>query len=402
MRRATIIIALLALVLAAALPQMAMALGTLAGETVDNSAVLSYTVGGSGTLTITNTTSFTVDRKVNFTVTKNLDGTPNLQPGVVNSAIYFTVSNLGNDAQSFMLQGILNTATSNLAGAGGGVSNLEIYIDTNGNNTLDIGAGDTLYVDATSVGSIPADGTIDIWIVGDAPGGITDGQQAEYWLIANATSAGTTTLMTNTAGANTAGVDTVLADGAGGISALTVADITYNNVYSASGTFTVAAAVISFSKSATLVWDPINYDNGNQKAIPGAYIEYVLIINNTGTGSATMSNIVDTLSTSAATDGVNLIVYKTSLGATPVDGGGQFQVTCVTTAGDRACDGGAQYFSAGGGGVTYTGNPSGTITLDLSNAAGMLPSEGAAAHFSVGEVESGDVITIKYMVQIVQ
>lgn len=397
MRSSTIIITLLALALVIAAPQMAMALGTLAGETVDNSAQLSYNVGASS-YSLTNTTSFTVDRLVNFTVVRDLNGTPNLQPGVLNSAIEYTITNLGNDWQSFMLQAILNAAVSNIAGAGGGVNNTEIYIDTNGNSALNIGAGDTLYADATSVGNIPADGAIKIWIVGDTPAGISDGEFAEYWLIANATGALTTTLMTNTSGANTAGVDTVLGDGAGGISALTFADVTYNNVYSASGRFTVAAAVISFTKSATLVWDPINYDNGNQKAIPGAYIEYVLIVNNTGTGSATMSSVVDTLSTTAAADGLNLITYRDVLGATPSSTNGEhFRVSCVTPVDNRACDA-TTYFNAGDPGVAYGGDPNGLITLTLNNAAGMLPTE---ATFGAGEVKAGDVITIRYMVQIV-
>ena len=80
-------------------------------------------------------------------------------------------------------------------------------------------------------------------------------------------------MLTATAGANTAGVDTVFADGAG------TADAANDGKISAKGDYTVAAAVLSVNKYATLISDPIN-GTTNPKMIPGAVVEYCIALAN--------------------------------------------------------------------------------------------------------------------------
>jgi uncharacterized repeat protein (TIGR01451 family) len=104
-------------------------------------------------------------------------------------------------------------------------------------------------------------------------------------------------VITSTAGANTAGVETVLADDTG------AQDSDNDGVFGATGSYTVSAATLSVSKTSRVISDPVNATT-NPKAIPGATIEYCVVIGNAA-GSATATNVTvtDPLSTDLTFDG---------------------------------------------------------------------------------------------------
>ena len=109
-------------------------------------------------------------------------------------------------------------------------------------------------------------------------------------ITAQAREAGTSgtqgTVVAATSGANTSGMDTVFADAAG------ATDAQYDGKHSAKDDYTVSAATLSVLKTSTLISDPVN-GTTNPKAIPGATIEYCIIVSN-GAGSATATGITVT------------------------------------------------------------------------------------------------------------
>jgi len=370
------LITVLALLL---VPGVALAVGTSASNVVVNNAQLDFTVSGVGQPSIVNTTDFTVDRKVNFTVTTIASS--GVSPGLVNATLIFDVANLANDDLGYMLSVYADPANAIT------MQNVEIYID-DGNGTWDGVGTETLYTPGNFAFNVLENAAAQrVYIVADTPGTAVDGNVDNYYLIANATEPGTNTLITNTAGANGEDtLETVLADGIGGLDGAGAADVNYNNIYSSMGTYTVSSAIISFSKVVgSVVWDPVNFNNGNQKAIPGAYVEYVVTVDN-GAGassSAVLTTITDTLPASLA-----LIQYMdTNLNtATPSSTiANEVVVTnCVVPSEVRACETVPQGFAGAGPNLSL-------------NMATLLPAEGA---LGAGELAPGDTVEIRYMVQI--
>ncbi len=122
-----------------AVPHGADAANTASGTVISNTATVNFEVGGVSQTAVTGSTTFTVDNKVNLLVTKIADAT--VVPGSTNQALSFTVTNLGNTAQSYALS-IVSSATDSFDMTG-----VNIYRDSGGTpGAWD--AGDTLYVDA--------------------------------------------------------------------------------------------------------------------------------------------------------------------------------------------------------------------------------------------------------------
>lgn len=281
-------IALLALIY---LPvKNAHALGTPSGTVITNTATATFSVGAVTGLTATGTTTVTVDNKVNVTVTTNADAT--VSPASTNQALIFVVTNTGNTTQRYAL-----SATN---GAGIVMDNVRIYRD-NGATPNAWDATDTLYVNAGTFSDVAADGTLNILIVADTPGGAVDGNTSDYNLIATTVDAGTTTVTVQTAGANTAGVDVVFADVAGSAAG----DGARDGKHSASGRYTVSSLTLTVAKAVFVYSDPSNgVNNGTAgsnytdctvcpKAIPTATLRYTITVTVTGSGTALNVIITD-------------------------------------------------------------------------------------------------------------
>jgi len=260
-----------ALVLCAALlgtaPDAA-ALGTPAGTTIVCPVTVDYMYSAVPQPTLNASTSFVVDRLVNVTVTNNSN--PSAAPNQLNVPMSFRVTNTGNAAQRYALQAVSRVTDSF------DMNNVRVYLDTNGNGSLD--AGDTSYGDAGSFGDLVSDASFTVMIVADTPGTVVNGQTAVYDLEATSVDAGTLTVSVQTAGPNTAGVDTVFIDSAGSAAG----DAARDGKHSAAGTFTaVTASGVSMNKTV-LVLDPL----GGNLPVRGATLRYTITVTVSGAGTA--------------------------------------------------------------------------------------------------------------------
>jgi uncharacterized repeat protein (TIGR01451 family) len=256
----------------------ALAAGTAAGTIITSTASMTCTLGGVAQPPLSAAASFTVDRRINMTVTKLADVTT--APTQTNAALPFLISNTGNTALRFSLQAE-SRATNTWS-----MNNVRIYRDDNNNGLWNL--GDTLYGDAATFGDVASDATITALIVADTPGSALNGQTAIYDLIAAAVDAGTLNPSTQTAGANTAGVDTVFADNAGSAAG----DAARDGRHSAFGVYAVGSATanVALNKSVQV----LDQWGGNQP-IPGATLRYTITASATGSGTANNVTITDPL-----------------------------------------------------------------------------------------------------------
>ncbi len=265
-----------ALVVSPSLP--ALAAGTTAGTTITNTATVDYRVGGIDQTEVVASDSFAVDRKINLVVTRVSDPTTSVSPGETGAVIAFDVTNLSNDTIDLAL------AAVQASGDQFDADNVTIYVD-NGNNVFD--AGDTV---TTLIDEIEEDATVRVFVVSDIPISRVNGDVAQLTLSATAHAGGTPgtqgAVLTSTSGANTSGVETVLADGAG------ASDSAGDGIYTAEGSYTVAAATLTVLKTNRVIEDPVN-GASDPKAIPGALIEYCIAVSN-APGSATATDILVT------------------------------------------------------------------------------------------------------------
>src|SRR5262249_40971409 len=132
--------------------------------------------------------------------------------------------------------------------------------------------------------------------------------------------------------ADTAAVDVVFADAGN--------DGTEN----ANNTYNIAAATLGVTKTAAVVWDPVNLTT-NPKAIPGARVEYTITVTNTGTAAAAAVTLTDNIPTNTTYYANSMRLGAAALtDAADADGGattGSPTVTSVTVnAGTVAASGG--------------------------------------------------------------
>ncbi len=276
----------------------AFAAGTDAGSTISNTATVSYSVGGVGQPTVANTpTVFTVDRKVVFRVDEFAPiATTQVAPGQSAAVTTFQITNTSNATMDFGL------ALTQLAGGTsihGGTDNYDvtaplIYADSNGNNIYEP-ATDTTVI--TFLDEVLEDTSRTVFVVANIPSGRVTGDVAGVTLTGQARLGGAVgqgAIAVATPGANTLGVDTVLADTA--YDALnTVAD----GFGVARDDYTVSTANLAVTKNVRIIEDPVNTiasgNAANAKMIPGATIEYCIIVANSGAQPATGVSLSDTV-----------------------------------------------------------------------------------------------------------
>ncbi|WP_086619172.1 DUF11 domain-containing protein [Erythrobacter tepidarius] len=314
----------------------ALAQGTSAGTIITNTVNVTFNVNGVTQNAESATDSFTVDQRVNVTVS-NVGAATSVAPGETDRALAFDVTNLSNSSVDLELTALLN------AGTAANISNIRIYRDTDGNRVLDaaeLAAGPITYLD--EVGSSATGVTVAVIVLADIGLNAANGDTFDIALTANAHAAGGA----GTLGAelvesatNTTGIDTVLFDGQG------VTDATRDGAFSAIGTYTVAAAVIDVAKTSRVISDPVN-GTTNPKAIPGATVEYCITVSNAaGAATATDVDVTDDLPFD--------VTYDNAFG--------------IFVNGDATCANGTA-----GGNFAPAGGPGGAdrVTGDLSDIAG--------------------------------
>lgn len=267
------------------------AAGTAADTDIDNTASITYNVGGITQTPIESSeagnstagvglgaaTTFKVDKKIDLLVTPGSG--VDVVPGTNAQAITFTVTNEGNSTENF------NLTSSQVTGD-----------DFDSVGTCTIAAPATLPV------SIAADSIASVTVNCDIPTSsetVINGATSDIDLLAVADG------VTETTGTETAGaVDTVFADDIGSATDVATTGGTgaagnRNAAHSAINTYTVNTADISVKKTSAVIEDPFNglaSAGNNPKRIPGATIEYTIEVTNAdGAADATGLIITDTL-----------------------------------------------------------------------------------------------------------
>lgn len=319
---------------------------TTAGTTVSNTASVAYKVGTVDQDPVSsNTVDFTVDRKVNVTVTA--DNSPlSVVPGVDDYVLEFTVTNESNAALDFNLA-VLQTANTTTLTPLAATDNLTMngfqYFVDDGDDVYEPGV-DT----ATSITNLAPGAGVKVFVIADTPTTAANDAYAGVSVLVTARELGGAAL-TATVGADTAGtMDTVFADGDGPVTG----DANRDAIISAYGAYHVVTATLSVNKSATVAWDPVNLAV-SPKAIPGAEIEYCLVVKNSGAVAA--ADIVLTDAVPAET------TYKA--GSLRIDATGT-DTSCDLASGtvqtDASGDDDAEHGGAGKGAVTVRASTVGT------------------------------------------
>ena len=381
-------------------PTMALAAGTAAGTKITNLADLSFAVGGVAQTVIKSnggvSTDFLVDRKINFNVAAVDTTAVSITPGAGagSSVLTFKLTNTGNSPQDFA---VASTTITAAAAAFGGTDNIDagpavtVAVDTNGDGVYT--AADTLVF----VDELAADAYATVFIVSDAiPSTVVNGDIASYHLLATAHVGGTVNTTTigalenaTAAGAETLAVQDVLFADVQGTD--TANDIARDGKHSAQSDFKVASAVVSLTKTALVISDPVNGVT-NPQAIPGATVQYTLtIVNAVGAStSATLTTISDLIDAN-----LSVVATASAIGANPIgwsltDGTNTASGTLLADA--NTADG-LDFGTTVAGKLTYAV----ATFLTTANAATAAPA-GLPARAVSGELQAGETLALTFQV----
>lgn len=300
------------------------AAGTLVGTDIQNNVTVNYQVGTVAQTAETGSNTFKVDRKIIFTaIEAATTGTTSVVPGQQDAVTRFQVNNTSNDTLDFTLSAA--QLSGGLAEHGGtdvfDVSNLQFFVDANGNGTYEAGT-DT----ATTINDLAPDQSRYVFVIGDIALTQTNGQVAGVTLTATArNSDGSPITAATDSTTNTDNVETIFADTG------------RDGVESDGDDYTVSAADLTVSKLSRVVSDGVSASN--PKAIPGAVVEYCIVVSNAA-GAATATNV-------AVSDDLSLVPDVTFQGSfTPaIDGTVVSGNTCTPGAGSGSYNGGTNVVS---------------------------------------------------------
>jgi len=287
-KHVTIIVGLLlCLSLALAVPKAAMAAGTPACTPIGNTASVAYKVATfDQTPVSSNTNTFTVGNKVNHTVV-----TTNAAPGVsvvsneAGAVLTFTITNNGNAQQTYVL-----TATD--LGSG-----LTTSVFSGNNSVTDSFNTFSKTTSVATTGIVSENTSTTVTIIATMPAGLTNGTYAVLSLTAQAYKINGTTAEANNSSSITSSFGTCVADVVLGDVAGTD-DIAGDGKHSARSAYHAVLTNLTVNKSSVIYSDTVNgtYLVGTPKAIPGAIMEYVVVITNPpAQGTATAVTVTDAL-----------------------------------------------------------------------------------------------------------
>jgi len=281
--------------------QSALALGTAGGTPINNTATLTYSVGGTGQPNILAASpTFVVDEKINLTVVGGV--TTTAATGAMGVATPFTVTNNSNSALDFSL-----VVDSAIAGDQFDPALCTFAQETNAVAGYQAGV-DTVITFLDEIPAAPAAGsTATVYALCNIPAALVTGNQGLIDLKATARGdftgvagqyaagpgvlgAALPVLAFPSATADTAAtVDLVYADIAGTFAL----DAANDAAHSARNIYQIANAALTVSKTAIPLCDPVN-GTVNPKNIPGAAVQYAISISNAAGGaSATLTQLSD-------------------------------------------------------------------------------------------------------------
>jgi hypothetical protein len=349
-----------------------------AGDVIENLATLNFTIGGdpqllessaAGNSTIGASqglaTSFAVDRKIDLSITNTNAIAIKAVAREQSVVLEFTVVNETNDVMNYILAAEVDgtdvsDSNTNVGTLPSGVeltdlnTSFEIYLEDDG--VAGFSTGDTLATSITGLKSTQTaldDGdNLDeqvVYVVVDLDDSANPNQFDYLFvtLIARAAD-GSGALITSDsngfdanngpAGSNTldnATEQDVFADGSSALAANNSAstvfeanDKTRNGQLSATG-YIVIDTGIEVTKTLTTIWDPLATNNDpsddtafTPKAIPGAYVQYQIVIENTATNATfnltSIADVVDSINASIDEGLLNAVSCSTALAAATI------------------------------------------------------------------------------------
>ena len=250
-------------------PLAAQAVGTPAGTAIENTATVSFSIGGTPASVNSNTSTLAVAEIVDLSVTLQ-SPTVSATAGSADVPLVFLLTNTGNSSEGFALSGdsvLLGDDFDPVP------STTFIYID--GDASGDLSPGDMPYVSGSNDPVLAADASVGIILVNDMPAGLADGLTGRSELNAAAlTGAGAPG--TVYAGQGTGGVDALLGTSGG-----------QGSVF---GAYIIGDISVSALKSQSVA-DPF----AGSQPVPGATITYQIVVSATGTGTALGSVFTDAI-----------------------------------------------------------------------------------------------------------
>lgn len=277
----------------------ACAVGTPAGTTIVNQAQVSFTIGGTPATAQSNPSTLTVGEVLDVNVTLQ-SARVSVVAGETLRTLLFVVTNVGNGTE------VLQLAAENLI-AGDDFdpqsSSPAIFFDSDASG--DLSAADAAYVAGSNDPSLAPDGATAVLLVNDIPSGVTDGQLGRSRLSARAATG------TGAPGTTFAG------QGAGGTDAVAGASGAQSN---ATGEYLVGDVQVALVKSATIM-DP----SGGTQPVRGARVDYQILVNVSGSGTALALNIDDAIPANTTYLAGSLRLNGSALTDAADADGGEFQ-----------------------------------------------------------------------------
>lgn len=322
--------------------------GTQAGVDITNTVTASYEISGVTQTPIEADETFKVDRKINVTLATVDTAAISVTPGEASAVTTFTVTNNSNATLDFLL-----AATNQSGGASNFTgndnfdpTNVRVYIETDGTPGLTIGS-DTL---ASTIADIASGDTATAYVVADmiisaGPPQVLPVNDDIATVILTATaaegaSAGTSITGLSGASAGSGGSaitetpsgtlngknteETVFADAAYAPSG----DAQYNGQHAARSDYSVAGALLTINKYSRVVSDPVG--STNPRSIPGAIVEYCIVLANAAGGETASSVQVSDVVPSAMDFVAGSVFINGTFNGTE---------TCADTGGSAGSDG---------------------------------------------------------------
>lgn len=256
--------------------QVLAALGeTVAGQSITNTASVSFTIGGGSPTPVTGSYDFVVDHKVR-PVVGNVSGAT-VVPNGTDYVLQFTVTNDGNT--SGLLEMLLETfaGTSDFP-----MSNIKIWQET---GTTPGFSGDDSDLTLSPYISLGRDTSATIYVVADADSGALQTQASRYHLQATATDGSQAVLTKDADGNNKNESEVIFADDDSASSLAGDTDpLTPNGKHSDQGVYTANWTNLIVGKSAT--------NGGSGYQLPGDIITYDITVTNSDASNAATSVIV--------------------------------------------------------------------------------------------------------------
>lgn len=246
------------------------ALGTTAGTQIQNTAQISYSIGGTAITTSSNTSTVVVAEILDVNVT-TLSPTQLAGAGSTAQELAFRLTNTGNGSETFSLLRNSNVAGDDFDPLASGAS---IYFDTD--NSGDFSPADVAYVPGSNDPMLAPDASVVLLLVHDIPASVLDSQRGRVQIAAAALT-GTGTPGTTFVNAGP-GVDAVV--GTSGASG------------TATGEYQVASVQLTAVKSQSIA-DQF----GGTRPVPGARINYQIQVNVVGGGTAAAVAFSDVIPT---------------------------------------------------------------------------------------------------------